>query len=543
MTYFGRPRIEELLRTDQLIRAFTVFFVAVCFSTTCYAQPEDEQYKKQNRNRIAAIEDGNPQEAIDYFKEYLEKYPGDLESRYGLAVAYAYQEEIEQSMMYVRKAVEHGLPVERFLAGPRALLEPLLSSEAFTNYIRGRYDRLIHGPMLGQVTDTEASVWVRTYQPSKIEVGVWEAGNPGKEERYSGRTEKSADFTGIVDLTGLKPNTEYRYDVYVDGSRFFADGSFRTYPEEGEEAKLTVGFAGGAGYTPWNEHAWDTLRTHSMDAFFHMGDNVYIDHPEHPQVQRYCYYRRQSRPEYRRFVSDVSNYAIWDDHDFTVNDGGGSPHVDKPYWKKEVWELFKHQWNNPYYGGGADQPGVWFDVSMGDIDVFFLDGRYYREEPSEHDNPSMLGNHQKQWLKEKLRSSEATFKVIATPVPFAEGTKPGSDDPWQGYPEEREEIFSFIEDHQIEGVVLVSADRHRSDAWEIERPDGYDFYELMSSKLTNFHTHPIMEKSLFGYNENSFGVLKIDTTNEDPKIIYSIYNIKNDLIHQLTIYRSQLEFN
>jgi len=76
-----------------------------------------------------------------------------------------------------------------------------------------------------------------------------------------------------------------------------------------------------------------------MDAFFHMGDNVYTDHPEHPEVQRYNYYRRQSRPEFRRFVSDVANYAIWDDHDFTVNDGIGSPHADEPAWKRKVWEM------------------------------------------------------------------------------------------------------------------------------------------------------------------------------------------------------------
>ena len=54
---------------------------------------------------------------------------------------------------------------------------------------------------------------------------------------------------------------------------------------------------------------------------------------------------------------------------------------------------------------------------------------------------------------------------------------------------EREAIFSFINENKINGVVLISADRHRSDAWRIAREDGYAFYEFSSSKLTNVHTH------------------------------------------------------
>lgn len=505
--------------------------------------PRDEQYKKQNRDRIAGIEDGMPEGAIHYFKSYLNHYPEDLEAIYGLAVAYAYQEKIPEAMQYVRMAVEHGLPVERFLAGPRNLIGSLLESAAFNEYIKGRYERLIHGPMLGKVTDSGASVWMRTILQANVEVKVFEEGKRDQAKRFTGRTAESRDFTGIVDLTNLKANTIYHYEVYIDGSRYFRNGTFRTYPEAGSSLRATIGFGGGAGYTPWFEQLWDTLRTHKFDAFFHMGDNVYIDHPKHPETQRYTYYRRQSRPEFRRFISGTSNYAIWDDHDFTINDGDGSPHVENPAWKKQVWELFSQQWNNPNYGGGEEQPGVWFDVTMGDIDMFFLDGRYYRENTEVYDSPSMLGDAQKQWLKEKLQASGATFKLIVTPVPFAEGAKPGSNDTWDGFPQEREELFSFIEEHRIEGVVLVAADRHRSDAWKINRRDGYDLYELMSSKLTNWHTHGVMDKSLFGYNQkNSFGVLSIDTTRDDPQLIYSIYNIENELIHQLTLYRSQLGF-
>ena len=95
----------------------------------------------------------------------------------------------------------------------------------------------------------------------------------------------------------------------------------------------------------------------------------------------------------------------------------------------------------------------------------------------------MLGTYQKRWLKNTLKNSEATFKVIASSVPFSEGIKPGSKDPWDGYPEEREEIFSFIEKEKIEGVLLIAADRHRIDFRRTPRPSGYDFFEFVSGYL------------------------------------------------------------
>jgi len=289
---------------------------------------------------------------------------------------------------------------------------------------------------------------------------------------------------------------------------------------------------------------WDTLAVQKFDAFLLLGDNVYIDYPTLPAVQKYCYYRRQSRPEFRRFTPNVPIYAIWDDHDFTINDGEGGPEIETPAWKRPVWNVFKNQWANPSYGGGQEHPGCWFDFSIGDVDFIMLDCRYYRENPQEVDQPSMLGEYQKKWLEEKLTSSTGTFKVIASSVPWAKDTKPGSDDTWDGFPEEREEIFSFITENEIDCVLLISADRHRSDAWKVELPKGYTTYDLMSSKLTNIHTHRLMEGSLFGYNKKcSFGTLGFDTTAEDPSVTYTIKNIDNEEIHKMTIYKSQIDFD
>ncbi len=347
----------------------------------------------------------------------------------------------------------------------------------------------------------------------------------------------------MLQLHGLRPQTVYEYKAIVDGEQQPETFTFATFPPKGRAAKFSLGFGGGAGYTPQHEYMWDTILSHKLQFFSLLGDNVYIDHPQRPATQQFCYYRRQSRPEYRRFSGHTPVFAIWDDHDFTFNDGVGSPFVDQPAWKMAVWRLFQNQWNNPYYGGGEAAPGCWFDFSRGDVDFFMLDCRYYREQPEGHPGASMLGVVQKQWLFEKLKNSSATFKVIASSVPWAQGTKPGSLDTWDGHPREREEIFRFIENNKIEGVILLSADRHRSDVWKIERPNGYDFYEFESSKLTNIHTHKTMPGAIFSYNKKcSFGQLDFDTTLDDPKATFRIFSIDDEEIYSLTVFKSDLSF-
>lgn len=128
-------------------------------------------------------------------------------------------------------------------------------------------------------------------------------------------------------------------------------------------------------------------------------------------------------------------------------------------------------------------------------------------------------------------------------MPWSVDVKPGSKDTWDGFPEEREEICSFIEQNKIDGVLLLSADRHRSDFLKIERPNGYDFYEFQSSRLTNHHTHPVIKSPghLFGYNQDcSFGLLEFDTTQPDPQVTLSIVNIDGKTIHSMQVTRSQL---
>ncbi|MEM7386769.1 MAG: alkaline phosphatase D family protein [Verrucomicrobiota bacterium] len=507
------------------------------------------QYKKQNRDAITWIATGDRRKAEAHFRRYLEGVPEDQEALYGLALSLIAPDSLTEANEAVEKALEAGVPIERFLAGPRTLTEPLFANEGFRKILAQQpLPDLLHGPMIGNVTENSLAFWVRTREEARVMVRLAGAGN--LEGVAQGQSTRENDFTAVVRVKGLAPNAAYRYEVFVNGQKAPLAGQphIRTAPPKGTPGEWTIGFGGGAGYTPWLEKMWGTLDEAGFDRFFLLGDNVYIDTPEVKETQRYCYYRRQSQPLFRTFVQRTPVLAIWDDHDFGVNDSEGGPEKKIPAWKPEVLKTFRQNWANPYYGGGFLDPGVWFHHSLGDVDFFFLDGRYYRSFDQTKENRTMLGEAQRSWLLEKLNHSTATFKFIISPVPFAPGAKGGNIaggniDTWDGFTEERKRIFDFITEKKIDGVILLSADRHRSDAWKLERPGAYPLYEFTSSKLTNIHTHPVMKKSLFGYNETcSYGQLKIDTTRQNPEVTFSIHDIEGNEKHTLTIQRNALKF-
>jgi alkaline phosphatase D len=460
-----------------------------------------------------------------------------------LTVAWSQVGKIDSAITVMHKALDAGLPFERFLAGPRLLLKPLRESESFKKYLDDHSIQLIHSPMIGAVTDSSARFWLRSMDEIQFGVNIFKDSKGNLPVAYEmGETKSEQDYTTVIEVKGLNANTIYYYDILFACESYYEDNypSFRTYPKAEQPKDFKIAFGGGAGFTPHHEYIWDTIAKQELSAFLFLGDNVYIDVPEMPgPVHDYTYYRRQSQPEYRRLVQSTPIYAIWDDHDCAMDDVWMGPYKNKPEWKMPTLEIFRKNWNNPSYGS-EEWPGCWFSFSIADVDFFMLDGRFYRTNPFA-DDKTMLGPVQKNWLLDELAKSDATFKVIVSPVPWADGAKPGSIDTWAGFADEREEIFSLIEKEKINGVFLLSADRHRSDAWKINRENGYDFYEFESSRLTNMHTHEVMPGALFGYNKKcSFGILHFDTTKEDPTVKYEIMNIDGESIQSLEVKVSEL---
>lgn len=502
---------------------------------------------RQNREEFARIFSGNPGKGIANMKAYLSKHPDDPESLFGLSVAFYSKHDEANGELFFAKALEAGIPIERFMAGPRKELASLYKTKKFKNLIQDK--KIIHGSLTGSIGSNSAKVWIRTFYEETFKVIVArDSLMTDVVDTFTGSTHEKDDYTGIALLTGLKSGMKYYYSVTVEEINSPNIASFTTFKNSGQPGFLRVVFGGGAAYNPAKEHIWSVIKNQNPDFFIGMGDNVYIDHPELPDVQRYCYYRRESSPYFKEMLLSVPYYSVWDDHEFGKNDSYGGSDKFLPAWKTSVLKVFKENTLNPNYAGGESQPGTWYNFSAGDVDFFMVDTRYYRTPSFAKDtaaNANMLGHEQMEWLKMKLKESEADFKVIVSSVPWSDGAKDVMDgrfDTWRGYKKERKEIFNFLTQNHINGVILLSADRHRHDAWKHERDNDYPLYEFTSSNLTNIHYHELRKDALLGYNEKSgFGVLEFNTKAKQPYVVFKIVNIDNELIDQIRIYLHQIK--
>ena len=503
------------------------------------------QYKRVHQEILKKIVEGKEVQALDELAVILSVVPKDGESHYMKAVCHARLGMLELAVEDVRNALQLGLEPSRFRGGTKTGLEALRGNEAFESLFDGIQSGIVNGPMVGQNSGEGLSIWLRTLEETKVRIRCWEKTKPEVVTVGTGRSTSAKDFTVVVELTGLKANTEYQYSVQLDCIPDHRDlFATSTLAEKGSAVEFDVAFGGGAGYVPQHEYMWTTIGSANPDVLMLLGDNVYSDAPEIPEMQHYCYYRRQSRPEFRELVSKVAVYTIWDDHDFGTNDCQGGPEIKAPDWKVPVWNVFRNNWVNPSYGGGAKQPGVWYDYYIGDVHFIMTDGRIYRDlKPNDGSRPTMLGAEQLKWLKNTITDSKGTFTVLVSPVPWVFGAKGDSKDTWNGFKHERNEILDVIAQTNKDGVLLMSADRHRSDLWKIDHDGVYPLYEFNSSRLTNQQVHPELPAAEFSYNKKqSFGLVKFNTKLDDPTVEYTVINIDGKAIHSRKLKRSEISY-
>ncbi|MED5258805.1 MAG: hypothetical protein VYC72_03130, partial [Verrucomicrobiota bacterium] len=222
---------------------------------------------------------------------------GPAETLYVEMLSLLAQDKIEEAKVKAKAAQSMGLSLGRFLGGPRDLLSKLPESSKTKDL------SLVHGPMIGNLAPNGASFWVRTNKEVLVSIII-------DDLKASAKTIADNDFTTVVRLKGLSPDKKYSYKLQIDGKPVeIEEANFSTPPAIGKPGKFAVGFGGGGGFIPKWEYMWDTIRNQNPIAFLMLGDNVYIDDPEHDLTNHYCYSRRQSRPEWRRLTSSTAMYS------------------------------------------------------------------------------------------------------------------------------------------------------------------------------------------------------------------------------------------
>ncbi len=418
----------------------------------------------------------------------------------------------------------------RLLASGAALAGLLTPLGAFAQSWTGTY-RLTDGPMLGAVHPDRASFFTRASAPVAVQIEYALSEDFSDARRSAPVTPTAAgDYVARIEVEGLTPATTYHYRPVVNGKvdPYVGDlppARFRTAPAAGAKGRTRIAFGSCARIQAHPvQPIWDAVREWRPDLFLWLGDNVYHDTLEGPiMADMYRWQRRV--PNLQPLLRNVPQLAIWDDHDFALNDS------DRRNPVKDIGlEVFKRYWANPSHGL-PDAPGCFFKYGYGDLDLFMTDGRYHRDPNDAPDTPekTILGKRQFEWLTTELKRSKATFKVIACGSGWSGAKGPGGDS-WSAFPHERARLFDFIRDEKIEGVVLLSGDTHVGELncipWS--EKGGYDLYDLVSSPLAQDPKPTYLGRDAEvrirqPYQGSvNFGALVVDTTGPEPTLTYDL---------------------
>lgn len=299
---------------------------------------------------------------------------------------------------------------------------------------------------------------------------------------------------------------------------------------------------------------WDKVIATQPDLFLFIGDNIYAD-TEDMSVLRAKYAQLAAMPGFRRLRQMCPILAIWDDHDYGVNDGGAE------YPKRaESQQVFLDFWGEPKDSPRRKQEGIYHAKIYGppgkQVQIILLDTRYFRSPlkrqsargsgPYTANNDpaaTILGETQWKWLEQQLRIP-AQVRIIASSIQVV--PEDHGWEKWMNFPHEREKLFRLIRDTQANGVIFISGDRHLAELSMMDGGVGYPLYDLTSSALnrssqtwrpyeTNRHRVGTMN-----WGDN-FGLITIDWNRADPRITLQIRDDEGDVNIQRKINLSTIQ--
>jgi alkaline phosphatase D len=398
------------------------------------------------------------------------------------------------------------------------------------------YPRALQGPMIGAPGPNHFSVWVRA--SGLFDVTLEYSTDRDFTTYITGPTARArAEDEGSVVLRaeGLKPNTTYWYRLRYDGEydKFQPlPHRTKTAPAGGAAFRVAFGSCCRLQFDP-EQKIWNAVRALEPDMFLWLGDNIYADSDQTAALVD-LYGRGRSVERLEPLLRSTPQLATWDDHDFGYNDSDG-----RSASKGESLRVFKSFWANPSYGE-ADNPGVYCKQHYGGVDFFILDGRYHRDPTDQIDdaNKTMLGAAQKAWLKRELKASKTPFKVLAIGGGWSAAENEDGGDSWGVYLTERNEIFDYIRDNNIGGVVCISGDSHMGELNCVPRSQqgGYDIYDFCSSPLAqmpankNIRQVPEVRVRDTWTRSVNVGLMRFDLTGATPTLTYTLHDVLGEAV-------------
>ncbi|MEO8522021.1 MAG: alkaline phosphatase D family protein [Acidobacteriota bacterium] len=404
------------------------------------------------------------------------------------------------------------------------------------------------GVAAGDVANGRAVVWSRADRAARmvVEYSTTERFTDVRRVRGPAALE-SSDFTARVVLTDLPEGQRIFYRVLfqdLSDLRSWSEpsaGSFTTPAASPRDLTIawsadTVGQGWGINPEWGGLRMYETMRRAQPDLFINVGDTIYADQPVLAEVTlddgsiwknvvtpakskvaetldeyRGCYQYNLGDDHMRRFIAEVPQVVMWDDHEVRDNwFWERRQDADARYRVKSVALLaararqafFEY---NPLPLVGDDPERVYRSIPLGPlVEVFALDMRSYRgangpnRQPALDASSAFLGPAQIAWLKHALAASRATWKIIAADMPLGlvvadgpdafEAVANRDDGPPLGRELEIADLLAFIQRQRIRNTVWITADVHYCAAHHYDparaRVTAFDpFWEFVAGPL------------------------------------------------------------
>lgn len=398
---------------------------------------------------------------------------------------------------------------------------------------------LSSGPMLGYSEMTETVVWLQTKTPAKVFLKYRKKGETiFSKITKSITTDEESDYIARFTISNLEFASRYEYEVYLNNQKlnFSYPLEFQTqkhwrWRSDPPDFKFAFGSCAYINDAPFdrpgkpygsNYETFSAVAAQKPDFMIWLGDNIYYREPDWltETAMRYRMAHNRSLPELQKLLAATHHYAIWDDHDFGPNDS------DRTFRGRE-WSLriFKDYWANNTYGT-EETKGVFGRFEWGDVEFFLLDDRYHRSpNNSIFSDRAMLGDDQIRWLKESLLNSKSTFKVIVGGNQMLNPFTPW--EAWIEFPEEQKRFFDFLKEAKVEGVLLLSGDRHYAELIKRDDITDYPLYDFTSSPLTAGNAKPDAKREADNIyrvpnslvlDVKNFGIVEVSGKAKDRKL-------------------------
>jgi len=283
---------------------------------------------------------------------------------------------------------------------------------------------------------------------------------------------------------------------------------------------------------------WPAVAAQQPDLWIWAGDNIYADWyaPEGKKVkytinrawltERYA--AQFNRSDYAAFRKTTPILGTWDDHDYGKNNAG----ADYPL-KAVSRDLALTFLEVPMSDPRWTREGLYGSYDFGPAGkrtrVILLDNRYFATDP-EAEDPSLLGNTQKDWLAEELRRGGADLFLIVTGSQFVSDRHRW--DSWGKFPVERAWLIEIIRE-QATPTIFLSGDRHIHEISVLEAEGMAPIVDFTSSGLTHSWDSFPGEENPYRigevYTGLGYGLIRIDWSGAAPVLDLEIRDPENSV--------------